>query len=296
MSTRSLPGLRPGLAITLATVALASCGGGESSGDSPGDGPGPIGAQPTATAATAGVWKGTITSSGSGQSNLLVGMVEADGHSVWMTTDGHVFEGPMPVAGTQFESHLAAHADDDYPFHDGTHHGAVTMMVDDHSLDGMRGRHDGVGDSGTFSVTRSATWTRPASLAEVAGVYTRTTSSGYAMTLTIGSNGQMHASDTRGCAMAGEALIPDQAHNMYRIHATVTSCGDLDGTYHGTGALLDADAMKDWMSAMHPIEHGDHMAGGSRMHDHNTVPGGHHNLFMFSMASEHGAIMDALAR
>ena len=54
--------------------------------------------------------------------------------------------------------------------------------------------------------------------------------------------------------------------------------------------------MQDRLSGMHPIGHGDHMTRGSRMHDRNTVPGGHHNLFMFSMTSEHGAIMDALAR
>jgi hypothetical protein len=65
--------------------------------------------------------------------------------------------------------------------------------------------------------------------------------------------------------------------------------------------LLDADAMKDWMTAMHPLEHGGHSHGGSMMGGqhgmgHNTVPTGQHNLFMFSMANDRSAIMDALWR
>ena len=83
---------------------------------------------------------------------------------------------------------------------------------------------------------------------------------------------------------------------------TVTvTCLPADGTYSGMGALLDADAMQDWMTAMHPLEHGGHthggpMMGGSPMMGRNTVPTGQHNLFMFSMGNANNAIMDALAR
>jgi hypothetical protein len=67
------------------------------------------------------------------------------------------------------------------------------------------------------------------------------------------------------------------------------------------GALLDADAMQDWMTAMHPLEHGGHshggsMMGGSPMMGRNTVPTGERNLFMFSLVNDHNAMMDALAR
>jgi hypothetical protein len=59
--------------------------------------------------------------------------------------------------------------------------------------------------------------------------------------------------------------------------------------------------MQDWMTAMHPLEHGGHshggsMMGGSPMMGHNSVPTGQHNLFMFSLVNDHNAIMDALAR
>ena len=77
--------------------------------------------------------------------------------------------------------------------------------------------------------------------------------------------------------------------------ATVTSCGSPDGTYRGMGTLLDADAMRDWMSAMHPLEQGGHTHGAPMMGG-NTVPTGQRNLFMLSIVNDRNAIMDALAR
>ena len=175
------------------------------------------------------------------------------------------------------------------------------MMVDHHSATVTSGRYSGSGDAGTFNMSLSPMWDRPASIGTVAGVYTRSTSNGYTMTMTMSANGQLTASDSRGCLINGSVGVPDATHNMYRINATVTSCGSLDGTYSGMGALLDADAMQDWMTAMHPLEHGGHshggsMMGGSPMMGHNTVPTGQRNLFMFSMVNDHNAIMDALAR
>jgi hypothetical protein len=66
-------------------------------------------------------------------------------------------------------------------------------------------------------------------------------------------------------------------------------------------SLLDADAMRDWMATMHPLEHGGHshggpMTGGGHHMGQNTVPSGQRNLFMFALVSGHGAIVDALAR
>jgi hypothetical protein len=175
------------------------------------------------------------------------------------------------------------------------------MMVDHHSTNVTSGRYSGSGDAGTFNMSLSPMWDRPASIGTVAGVYTRSTSNGYTMTMTMSANGQLTASDSRGCLINGSVGVPDATHNMYRINATVTSCGSLDGTYSGMGALLDASGMQDWMTAMHPLEQGGHshggsMMGGSPMMGHNTVPTGQQNLFMFSMVNDHNAIMDALAR
>ena len=293
------------IAMTLAAVALtvtACGGGGGNSGTTPS--PAPTGATPspaTPTAATTpGVWKGTITSTTTGQSASVVALTGKDGHSVWMTTDGRVWSGQVPMTGDHFNATFSGHMYEGAHFPDGTNHGTTSMMVDQHSTATTSGRYAGSGDAGTFNMSLSPMWNRPASLGSVAGVYTRTTSNGYTMTMTIGANGQLTGSDSRGCVINGTVDVPDPTRNMHRIDATVSSCGSLNGHYLGMGTLLDADAMRDWMTAMHPLEHGGHsqggMMGGSHGMGHNTVPTGQHNLFMFSMANGQNAIMDALAR
>lgn len=275
----------------IAVLTLSACGGGGgSSSSSPTSGL--PSTPPTSKSTTAGLWKGDIASTATGQTSSIVALTGIDGHSVWMTTDGRVFDGSMPVTGDHFVAQMTNHMDDSGHFPNGTNVGPGSMTIDSHTSDMMGGHFSGNGDSGTFSVTRSSMWDRPASLDTAAGTYTRTTSSGYAMTMTISANGQLAASDTRGCVVSGVVHVPDAAHNLYSMDATVTSCGSLDGTYHGMGSLLDADAMQDWMSAMHPFEHGGHHMMGGR----NTVPTGQHNLFMFSLANDHSAMMDALAR
>jgi hypothetical protein len=227
---------------------------------------------------------------------MVVAMTDADGHSVWMTTDGRVYDGTMPMSGDHFQSQMHSYMDDSGHFPDGTNFGVGSMMVDSHTSSMMAGRFSGNGDAGTFNMTRSPMWSRSASLGTVAGTYTRTTSTGYAMTMTISANGQLTGSDSAGCTWSGTVGVPDASHNLYRMDATVTSCGALAGTYHGMGSLLDADAMQDWMSRMPGYQHGGMMGGGGMM-GHNTMPSGQHNLFMFSLADDHGhAMMDALAR
>jgi hypothetical protein len=230
-----------------------------------------------------------------------VALTGLDGHSVWMTTDGRVWGGQVPMSGDHFDTTFGGHMYDGVHFPDGTNHGTTSMMVDHHSAAVTNGRYAGNGDAGTFNMSLSPMWDRPASIGTVAGVYTRSTSNGYTMTMTMSANGQLTANDSRGCLINGVVSVPDATHNLYSLNATVTSCGSLDGIYSGMGALLDADAMQDWMTAMHPLEHGGHshggsMMGGSPMMGHNTVPTGQHNLFMFSFVNDHNAIMDALSR
>lgn len=305
----SLGSRLPALALIAASLTMAACGGGGSGDSSAGTGAGPTtppagsaGTPPTTTAATTpGVWKGSIVSTTTGQSSMVVALTSPDGHSAWMTTDGRVWSGQVPMTGDHFDATFSGHMYDGVHFPDGTNHGTASMMIDQHSTSAMSGRYAGSGDAGTFHMSLDPMWDRAASLGTVAGVYTRSTSNGYTMTMTLNVNGQLTASDSRGCVVNGTVSVPDATHNMYRMNATVTSCGTLDGTYTGMGALLDADAMQDWMTAMHPLEHGGHshggsMMGGSPMMGHNTVPTGQRNLFMFSLANDHNAMMDALAR
>lgn len=285
------------ISVAATGLALSACGGGGSNADPTTAAPPPAA---STTSTTPGLWKGTISSTTTGQTTAVVALTGHDGHTVWMTTDGRTWDGQLPLHGDHFEATLDGHMHEGAQFPDGTNHGSATMSVDHHSAGVTRGHHSGNGDAGTFDLAMNSMWNRPAALDTVAGVYTRTTSSGYAMTMTIDARGQMTGSDSRGCVFDGTVTIPDPAHNLYDIDAHVSSCGTLDGHYAGMGTLLDADAMQDWMTAMHPFEHGGHSHGGPMMGGghmgHNTVPTGHANLFTFCIVNDQNAVMDALAR
>lgn len=295
-----------GLALAAIVLVVTACGGGGGgSSVATATAPAPTGganspATPPA-ASTSGVWKGTIASTTTGRSVPLVALTGVDGHSVWMTTDGRVWSGSMPTTGDHFDATFSGHMSEGDHFPDGTDHGTASMMIDHHSSSMTSGRYSGSGDAGTFDMGPNPMWDRPSALDVVAGVYTRSTSNGYTMTMTIGANGQVTGSDSRGCVFTGTVTVPDPTHNIYGMDTTVTTCGSLDGHYQGMGTLLDADAMQDWMIAMHPLEHGGHshggaMMGGSPMMGRNVVPTGQRNLFMFSVANDQHAMMDALAR
>lgn len=299
MTTRMF--VSAGLTLVTASLLLAGCGGGGGSSSAAPVAGSPTSPTPPTAATTPGIWKGTITSATTGQTAPIVALTGHDGHSVWMTADGRVWGGLLPMSGDHFDATFDGHMHDGVHFPDGTNHGTASMTIDHHSASTTSGRYSGSGDAGTFNMSLSPMWERAASLGAAAGVYTRSTSNGYAMTMTIHADGQLSASDSRGCVISGTIAVPDALHNLYGIDATVSSCGSLDGRYRGMGTLVDAEAMQDWMTAMHPLEHGGHthggsMMGGSPMMGSNTVPAGQHNLFMFSLVNAQGAIMDALAR
>jgi hypothetical protein len=297
------------LLLSFAAFAVAACGGGGNSSPTAA-GSDKTGATSGSTKTTAGVWQGTLTSPTTGQASL-VGLTNATGQSVWMTTDGRVWSGQMPLSGTQFNATMAGYMYPGSRFPDGSAYGPSSMMFS--YVDGTwTGQYTGGGDTGTFNVTMSSMWNRPATLAMLAGTYTRTTSIGYVMTMSIATDGMITASDTRGCVISGTVTVPDANRNLYQLDATVTSCGVLNGTYGGHGTLVDATAMRDWTAAMGCFQYGANgWTGGSMMDGGmmgggpgnwwpntgtNTVPSGASNLFMFAMTNGQHAIMDALAK
>lgn len=291
--------LSASLASLIAALTVAACGGGGgSSGSSPST-------PPTSKATTAGVYKGTITSTTTNQTSTVLGMTGTNGQAFWMTADGRVWNGQMPLNGNQFNTSMTGYMYPGGHFPNGSNYGPSTMMFN-YSSGMWGGQYNGAGDVGTFNVGLSPMWSRPASFTDLAGTYTRSVSYGYTMTMTVDANGQLIASDTRGCLINGAVSITDPTHNLYRLDAVVTSCGTLNGTYSGMGTLVDADAMHDWLTAMQPFDCGWYsmggwmgggMMGGWRPPvGQNTIPGGTRNLFMFSLVNGQNAITDALAR
>ena len=86
---------------------------------------------------------------------------------------------------------------------------------------------------------------RSASLGVIAGVFTASEDNGYALTVTVHSDGQLDGSDTQGCVLIGIAAVPDSAKNYYRADADASSCGAFDGHYSGAMWLSDLGAPDD---------------------------------------------------
>jgi hypothetical protein len=291
------------LAASVASI-LSACGGGSSSAPaaappaSPGAAPPGAGSPGATTQSAVGIWEGTITSQATGQVSPMLGMVDAAGASFWMTADGRVMVGPVGTTVPHAAVQVAAHMDQGGAFANGSMHGSMDFAFDSAVAAGaLAGHVSGMGDTYTFRAAMSNMWNRPASLATLAGVYTRSTVTGYTVTLAISADGRLSGSDTRGCVMNGLATVPDPSRNLYRLTANVTSCGTLNGDYAGMGTLVDATAMSSWLRQMPPLATGG-VHGGGMMHGGpmNTIPTGARNLFMFALTSGQHAIMDALAR
>lgn len=262
----------------------------------------PGAAPPGATVQSAvGVWEGTITSQATGQVSPMLGMVDAAGASLWITADGRVMAGPIGTTMPQGAVQVVAHMDQGGAFANGSMHGSMNFTFDSVAAGALAGHVSGMGDTYAFRAAMSGMWNRPASLATLAGVYTRATATGYTVTLAIATDGRLSGSDTRGCVLNGLATVPDPGRNLYRLTATVTSCGALNGDYAGMGTLVDATAMSSWLRQMLPLATGGTgmsggMMNGGPMMGQNTIPSGAGNLFMFALTSGQHAIMDALAR
>jgi hypothetical protein len=87
----------------------------------------------------------------------------------------------------------------------------------------------------------------PASLQEIAGVYTATQDAGYTLTITVHDDGQLDGSDTRGCVLIGNVTVPDETRNVYRAVADASTCGGLDGQYAGILSLRVSENRLAWL-------------------------------------------------
>src|SRR4051794_2527621 len=128
------------LLISLATLAVAACGGGGSSPTSIESGR--SGGTSGSTKTTPGVWQGTVTSPTTGQSTM-VGLTNATGQSVWMTADGRVWSGQIPTTGDQINATMAGYMYPGNRFPDGSAYSSTSMMFDYGSGGAWTGHYTG---------------------------------------------------------------------------------------------------------------------------------------------------------
>jgi hypothetical protein len=221
------------LLLTLLIISACGGGGGGSSSSTP------------ATQSIAGIWIGTSTSNVLHSTSNVTGIIaESNIARFASTTTGAQYSGVVTVIGNSFSSTATAYAPFGYMFLDGSHVGPVNISGTFTSKASMSGTYDGVGDTGTFSLTYSSVYDRPSSLTATAGTWAGVVS-GYTNTITIDSSGNISGNSTSGCSYTGTVSIIDSSYNTYMVNLNIANCGVENGSYSGLGALVDTASQND---------------------------------------------------
>ena len=89
-----------------------------------------------------------------------------------------------------------------------------------------------------FTVPYDPSFERASSAAAVQGIYTTNLGTGYTLTITVDSVGQVIGNDTNGCRLDGKVLPGRPTDNQYAVMLDVSACGRSDGRYGGHAALI----------------------------------------------------------
>lgn len=98
--------------------------------------------------------------------------------------------------------------------------------------------HGPDGHAVDFSIPYESSFERASSVADLHGSYTSHLGTGYTLTITIDSTGQVIGNDTNGCRLDGRASARSAAVNAYDLLLGVSACGSSDGRYAGEAALI----------------------------------------------------------
>lgn len=198
----------------------------------------------------AGYWKGTAIEQDSDRRFDAVALIDAQGNAQWLLTregilddDGFVLFGNV-CCGSQFADAVTGKELGETRSRNGSAQAEVDGAV-------LSGELQFDSEDYSFTLNRSADYDRAVSLATLAGVYTRRTSSIFGeevtLTVTIDANGQLSGSYSNGCVFNGNASIPDATHNMVQLQIDLANCGSQgsskqwNGAYTGLGVLLSGD-------------------------------------------------------
>jgi hypothetical protein len=198
----------------------------------------------------AGYWKGTATQEGSNRTFETVALIDADGNAQWVLLRAGLLQddGFVVFANVCCEATFEDEATGKELAETRTREASIAAEVESSVLSGELQFRD---EDYRFTLNASSDYDRSVSLAALAGVYTRTTSTIFGdevtLTLTIDPNGQMTGQYSNGCVFNGSASIPDTSHNMMRLQIDLANCGSRgsqkqwNGAYTGLGLLLSGD-------------------------------------------------------
>lgn len=89
-----------------------------------------------------------------------------------------------------------------------------------------------------FTVPYDQSFDRPSSAAAVQGIYTTNLGTGYTLTISVDSAGQVIGNDTNGCSLDGKVSASHPTVGYYDVVLDVNACGKSDGRYGGKAALI----------------------------------------------------------
>jgi hypothetical protein len=89
-----------------------------------------------------------------------------------------------------------------------------------------------------FTVPYDRSFKRQSNAAAVQGVYTTNLGTGYTLTITVDSTGQVIGNDTNGCSLDGKVSASHPSVGYYDVVLDVNACGNSNGRYGGKAALI----------------------------------------------------------
>lgn len=92
-----------------------------------------------------------------------------------------------------------------------------------------------------FTVPYDQSFEPPSGAAAVQGIYTTNLGTGYTLTVTVDSAGQVIGNDTNGCRLGGKVSARRPTAGYYDVELDVDACGKSNGRYHGNAALIVDD-------------------------------------------------------
>lgn len=189
-----------------------------------------------------GIWSGTFIEDGVGFDGA--GLIYGD-ELLFVTSSGLLLRGAYTRQGDQLTSQIAIFEATGELSRQAN---ATATVVDGESISGD---FTSAGLTGTIALTyEQAQYERGANLSTLAGIWSVSDDSGYALTLTINNDGSVNGSDTMECMYLGTATIPDAAVNVYALALDISSCGSRNGSYTGYGVLGDDQTENDTFIAM----------------------------------------------
>ena len=192
-----------------------------------------------------GIWEGPYSSSLSGFTTEMSGIVSEDREACFSSTEDVSATGDLSVYGNTVSGYLVTIAPSGYYFVDGSDRGITTIEGTVIERQSIEGSYSGLGDEGTFSFQYNNLYERDSHLSLLEGTW-----SGEIDTDVIEINGAFTRIYTDGSSYKGTISIIDPNFNCYRIQGTGEDANGEPTDIKGLLYLYDAEDMNDGMRSL----------------------------------------------